>query len=145
MLKSPLTPALRTQNYNFDVGSEFITEEVVDEKLDILEPSPISKSKVTHQTGRTVGTDSSRRRPVLRRPQAEALVEAKWATLTSATQEAAKEHKISLQILELQREQEKIKLDVEIEKLSQEKLKTELLKIELDKNTGVTWEEVLKK
>lgn len=128
MLKAPPAPALRTC-HNLEVNAKVINNED-DIMFDL--PSVSHQQTLRH----SVVADSSRRRPVLRRPQTEALVEAKLSTLTSVTQEATKEHAISIQILEIQLEYEKVKLEMEKEKLAQEKLKTEILRFDLDKKIG---------
>lgn len=152
MLKAPPAPALRTC-HNLEVSAKVINNE--DDMFDLPSVSHqqmqfissnensgntklnLNLTKNADQTLRqSVVADTSRRRPVLRRPQTEALVEAKLCTLTSATQEATKEHAISIQILEIQLEYEKVKLEAEKEKLVQEKLKTEILRFDLDKKIG---------
>lgn len=160
MLKAPPAPALRTC-HNLEVSAKVINNEddmfdlpsVSHQQMQLISSNEnsgyttlnLNVSKNANQTlHQSAVSDSSRRRPVLRRSQTEALIEAKLCTLTSATQEATKEHVISIKILEIQLEHEKVKLEVEKEKLVQEKLKTEILRFDLDKKIGEMMEYTIK-
>jgi len=72
----------------------------------------------------------SRRRPVLTTQAPKTLLKAKIFSLNSASADAREEHKLQMQILQLKKQQEE-------EKLTQEKIKTELLKFQLEKETGI--------
>ncbi|KAF6215887.1 hypothetical protein GE061_000222 [Apolygus lucorum] len=120
MLKTPRTSVLRTgTEINISPDNGVIQEEIVD-SVDPL---------ISHPR-RSLG--HSRRRPVLKQPQANALLEAKITTLLSATGHANDQHAIELEILKLRREQEMVKLDLKREKLIRQKLRSDQEKIKLD-------------
>lgn len=71
-------------------------------------------------------TNMSRRRPVLTPLATESLLEAKKLALDTVGMDAREEHKLQMEILHSQKEQE-------IEKLKQEKMKSELLKLQIQR------------
>lgn len=87
----------------------------------------------------TVGTDNTNKSTVIQLPQSEALVNDELVTSTSATQKVTSEQNFMFQLFKLRMEQQKLKLEVEKERLVQEKIKTAKLKIELERKTGMIW------
>lgn len=75
----------------------------------------------------------SRRRPVLTTTlAAETLLEAKKLSLDAISRVARAEHTLQMKILQLRKQQE-------VEKLKQEKMKTELLKLQIQRESGTEW------
>ena len=73
----------------------------------------------------------ARRRPVLNTSASNTLLETKIASLNEVNLGAREEHKLQMKILKLKKKEQ--------EKLKQEEMRSELLKIQFERETGVKW------
>ncbi|CAI6365430.1 unnamed protein product [Macrosiphum euphorbiae] len=80
-----------------------------------------------------IGKKGVSRRPALTTTlQSETFLEAKKLSLDASSRDAGEEHKLQMKILRLRVEQE-------AEKLKQEKMKTEILKLQFQRESGTEW------
>lgn len=139
MLRNPKCKVLRQNNLS-TADVEFVEE---GENSALQESSPMDatikeKDVLMPQINSTRTPCStrhlpSRRRPTIKQSEAEALAGARLKTLHCTNEQAAQQHEVTMRILDLQEQQEKIKLKQECEKLRQEEVKTQILLEELNK------------
>lgn len=140
MLKAPMSAALRQPSQPFSQPLPYESSLPPNNSTPVKLMSPVvASSKVQYKSAGDTKNVQSRRRPVLTTSASQTLLEAKMASLNTESGNASKEHELEMEILQLKRKQEQLKLKQEEEKLKQEEMKTELLGIQIEKESGVQW------
>lgn len=146
MLKAPMSAALcqPLQPFSKPLPYESSLSPNTSTPVELQSPvaaSPKVQQKSTSDSKKTRSPEDpkSQRRPVLTSSASQTLLETKIASLNTVSVNASKEHELEMEILLLKKKQEELKLNQEEEKLKQEVMKTELLKIQIEKETGVKW------
>lgn len=137
MLKAPMSAALCQPSQPFSKPLPYESSLSPNTSTPVELQSPVAASPKVQQ--KSTSDSKSRRRPVLTSSASQTLLETKIASLNTVSVNASKEHELEMEILLLKKKQEELKLNQEEEKLKQEVMKTELLKIQIEKETGVKW------
>jgi len=141
MLKAPMSAALCQPSQSFSQPLPYSSSLPPNTSTATELQSPIAASPKVIQRKSPGDTKNvvSGRRPILTSSASQTLLETKIASLHSVSINANKEHELEIEILQLKKKQEEQKLKQEEEKLKQEDMKTELLRIQIERETGVQW------
>jgi len=134
MLKAPVSAALRQPSQTLTQPLTHADRIPINTNTLVEMQSPVPATpKVTSKLSPGDSKNVvSRRRPVLSTSASQTLLETRVAILNSASMNANEEHELELEILQLKKKQEE-------EKLKQEEMKTELIRIQIERETGVEW------
>lgn len=139
MLKAPMSAALHQPSQPFSQPLPYDTSFLPNTSTPVELQSPVAASSKVQQRSTDSKNVVSRRRIVLTLSASKTLLETKIASLNTVSVNANKEHELEMEILILKKKQEEQKLKQEEDKLKEEEMKTELLRIQIEKETGVQW------
>ncbi|VVC42788.1 Zinc finger, C2CH-type [Cinara cedri] len=138
MLKTPISAVLRQPQLSTQIIPFTSSFSLYTETLEDMQPAAATTPNqmktmiiVTPQKGNK--NDVSGRKPSLTTSASNILLKANVSTLHATNMDVREEHKLQMKILKLQEQQE-------VEKLKQETIKTEMLKVQFQCETGVEWD-----